>query len=113
MIQKHLNFKNGTKGYFLKQGVSGEMLYGKQTDSKGGDVSSNISRNKQKMVEDHLNNGLNFSETATKMRLGRNAIGYYVKKIVAAKGEEGVKWEQEIRDRTAKNKHLKQIENAK
>lgn len=65
------------------------------------------------MVEEHLNNGLNFTETAAKMRLGRNAIGYYVKKIVEAKGEEGPKWEQDIRDRTAKNKHLKQIQNAK
>ena len=113
MIQKHLTFTNGSKGLFLKQGVSGEMLYGKQTDAKGGHVSSKIAHNKQKMIEDHLNNGLNYSETAAKMRLGRNAIGYYVKKIVAAKGEEGVKWEQEIRARTAKNKHLKQIENAK
>jgi len=110
MIQKHLTFTNGSKGLFLKQGVSGEMLYGKHTD---GDASTQIIRDKQKIVEDHLNNGLNFSETAVKMKLGRNAIGYYVKKIVAAKGDEGVKWEQEIRERTAKNKHLKQIKNAK
>lgn len=95
MIQKHLTFTNGSKGLFIKQGVSGEMLYGKQTDAKGGDASTKISRNKQKMIEDHLNNGLNYTETAAKMRLGKNAIGYYVKKIVAAKGEEGVKWEQE------------------
>lgn len=113
MIQKHLTFTNGSKGLFLKQGVSGEMLYGKQTDAKGGDVSSAISRNKQKMVEDYLNNGLNFTETASKMRLKRTTITYYFKKIVAAKGEEGVKWEREIKERTAKNKHLKQIKQCK
>lgn len=96
MIKKELNFKDGSKGLFLKNGISGAMLYGTpDAVNKGNIATTSQSRKSTKRlrIAEHLEKGLMPVEIARKVGMTHNLVNYYFN---ALKKEKGKEWTHDV-----------------
>lgn len=103
MIIRTLNFKDGTNGSLLKNGVTGAMLTGEGLDLRGGysyKKKINIAEVKAKILK-HLEDGLKQSKIAKAMFISPQTVSHHWRNMAREKGTE---WEEQIKKKQLKNK---------
>lgn len=97
MIIRELNFKDGSKGLRLKNGITGAMLYGTPDVINKGNVANQAiqaKRNTKGRVLPYLEQGLHFLTIARKIGMSRGSVDYYFNML---KKELGETWADGIR----------------
>lgn len=96
MIKKELKFKDGTKGLYLKNGISGAMLYGTPDAVNKGNLATTAQSKKsikKLRIAEHLEKGLVPVQIAKKVGMTHNLVNYYFN---ALKKEKGKEWTHDV-----------------